>query len=401
MNRLIWKLLRHHISKSQLCGFFLASLAGMTIVLLGIQFYQDVAPVFTGDDSFLKKNYIVATRKISTLGFLAGTGDTFSTKDIDDLRHQPFAQSVGVFTPSLFNVSAGVGMEHAGIRLSTEMFFEAVPDKYMDISLNLWHFDATSGVIPIVIPRNYLNLYNFGFAKSRGLPRLSEGLINLVRMNIRLSGNGLREEFKGQIIGFSNRLNTILVPQTFMDWANARYAPGHKPRPSRLIVEVDNPADPAISLYFHEKGYETEGENLDAGKATYFLRVITGIVLAVGLIISILSFYILMLSIFLLLQKNTVKLENLLLLGFSPAQVALPYQILATSLNLAVTILAIGGVAWIRTMYESVLHELFPQWSESFMTPCLLTGIILFVLVSILNIVIIRRKIFSIRMRRK
>lgn len=33
---------------------------------------------------------------------------------------------------------------------------------------------------------------------------------------------------------------------------------------------------------------------------------------------SVMSFYILMLSIFLLLQKNSAKLENLLLLGYAP-----------------------------------------------------------------------------------
>ena len=50
--------------------------------------------------------------------------------------------------------------------------------------------------------------------------------------------------------------------------------------------------------------------------------MVVGIVLTVGLIISVLSFYLLMLSIYLLLQKNTKKLENLLMIGFSPAAVA-------------------------------------------------------------------------------
>ena len=336
MNRLVWKLLRRHISGAQLGGFFLASLFGMTIVLLGLQFYRDVAPVFTEGNSFLKKNYIVATRKISTLGSLTGKSNTFSTQDMEDLRRQPFTQSVGAFTPSLFNVSAGLGMERTGIRLSTEMFFESVPDKYMDISLDRWRFDPESHVIPIVIPRNYLNLYNFGFAQSRNLPKLSEGLMNLVQMNIRLSGNGLTEVFRGQIIGFSNRLNTILVPQTFMDWANTRYAPGKQPRPSRLIVEVNNPADPAINRYFDEKGYETEGDALDAGKATYFLRLITSVVIGIGLLISLLAFYILMLSIFLLLQKNSEKLHNLLLIGYTPTQAGTPYYLLSIVLNLSV-----------------------------------------------------------------
>lgn len=38
MNRLVWKLLRQHISVGQLAGFFLANLFGMMIVLLSVQF---------------------------------------------------------------------------------------------------------------------------------------------------------------------------------------------------------------------------------------------------------------------------------------------------------------------------------------------------------------------------
>lgn len=393
MNRLVWKLLRRHISGAQLAGFFLASLFGMTIVLLGIQFYRDVAPVFTQGNSFLKKDYLIATRKISTLGNLTGRSNTFSAAAIDDLRRQPFTRSVGTFTPSLFNVSAGMGMEEAGIRLSTEMFFESVPDEYIDVSLDRWHFDPQSRTIPIIIPRNYLNLYNFGFAQSRSLPKLSEGLMNLIRMDIRLSGNGLAENFKGQIVGFSNRLNTILVPQAFMEWANQRYAPGREAQPSRLIVEVNNPTDTAINDYFSRKGYETEGDSLDAGRATYFLRLVTGIVLAIGGIISLLAFYILMLSIFLLLQKNRTKLQNLLLIGYSPSQVALPYCLLTATLNLAVLLLSTGCVVLVRHAYLPFLEELVPQLTGSSLLPTALTGLLLCVLVSTLNMLAIRRQL--------
>ena len=39
--RLVWKLLRQHISFSQLAGFFFANLCGMVIVLLSVQFYKE------------------------------------------------------------------------------------------------------------------------------------------------------------------------------------------------------------------------------------------------------------------------------------------------------------------------------------------------------------------------
>ena len=43
---LVWKLLRRHISMAQLAGFFLANLLGMVIVLLSVQFYNDVLSAY-------------------------------------------------------------------------------------------------------------------------------------------------------------------------------------------------------------------------------------------------------------------------------------------------------------------------------------------------------------------
>jgi hypothetical protein len=393
MNRFIGKLLRQHISASQLTGFFFASLSGMVIVLLSIQFYRDVAPIFTEGDSFMKKDYIIAGKKVSTLGNLAGRNSTFSAAEIDELKKQPFTREVGAFTSTQFSVSAGLTMEGTGVQLSTAMFFESVPDRYVDVKLDKWHFDEDTPVIPIIIPRNYLNLYNFGFAQSRNLPKLSEGLIGLIRMDVVLRGNGQVKQYKGNIAGFSNRLNTILVPQTFMDWANKTFAPHAQAEPSRLIVEVKNPADPAVASYFQQKRYETEDGKLDAGKTAYFLRLIIGIVLAVGLLICALSFYMLMLSIFLLLQKNITHLESLLLIGYSPRQVALPYQSLTIGLNLLVLALSAGIVSLLRSLYTGPVSLLSPQLEINSILPTVCVGVVLFAGVSWVNSIVIRRKV--------
>lgn len=398
--RLVWKLLRRHVSLPQLAGFFFANLCGMVIVLLSVQFYKDVLPVFTQGDSFMKKDYVIVSKKVSTLGSFVGKSKTFSPQDIDEIKQQPFTKGVGAFTPSQFKVSAGMGMENTGLQMSTAMFFESVPDEYVDVSLDKWEFDENEPVIPIIIPRNYLNLYNFGFAQSRSLPQLSEGVMSMVNLDIRIRGGGRMENFKGRIAGFSNRLNTILVPETFMEWANREFAPGQKSEPSRLIVEVNNPTDDRIARFFKDKGYDTEDDKLDAGKTTWFLKVVVGIVLSVGLLISILSFYILMLSIYLLLQKNTTKLENLLLIGYSPAKVALPYQVLTLALNAFVLLLAVGIVMYIRGSYLEVIEKMFPQLEESSLWPALVIGVLLFVGVSLFNVVAVRRKVASIWMHK-
>jgi hypothetical protein len=395
---MIWKLLRQHISVAQLVGFFLANLCGMVIVLLSVQFYKDVLPVFTQGDSFMKKDYVIVSKKVSTLGSLVSKGATFSKTDIAEMQEQPFAKKTGAFTPAQFEVSAGMGM--AGMQLSTAMFFESVPDEFVDVRLEGWTYREGQDEIPIIIPRNYLNLYNFGFAQSRNLPQLSEGVMGMMTLDIRLSGQGRTEQMKGRIVGFSNRLNTILVPQAFMDWANVTFGKGEENAPSRLIVEVDNPADDRIAKYFKDKGYDTEGDKLDAGKTTWFLKMIVGIVLSVGLIISVLSFYLLMLSIYLLLQKNTKKLENLLLIGFSPAAVARPYQVLTVALNAAVAVIGILVLYMVRGGYMDMLRRMVPDLQKGSLWPALLTAGILFLVVSVLNVLAVRRKVDSIRVKK-
>lgn len=394
--RWVWKLLRRHISVAQLTGFFLANLCGMVIVLLGIQFYSDVLPVLTGGDSFMKKDYLIVSRKVSTLGSVMGGSKTFSEADREEIASQPFTVGVGEFTPSQFKVSAGVHLEQAGLKMSTVLFFESVPDEYIDVRLERWRFSPEEEVIPIILPRNYLNLYNFGFAQSRGMPQLSEGVMGMVNLDIRVGGNGRSDTFKGRIVGFSNRLNTILVPRSFMDWANTVYADGAVRQPSRLIVEVDNPADERIARFFREKGYETEGDKLDAGKTAWFLRLAVGAVLGVGLVISLLSFYLLMLSIYLLLQKNTVKLENLLLIGYSPRLVALPYQLLTAGLNLLVLILSLGVVFAVRPLYLGTLARFVPDASEDGVWMTLSAGVVLWAAVSVCNVLAVRRRVDGI-----
>lgn len=388
---MLWKLLKQHTSVSQLLGFFLANLCGTIIVLLSVQFYRDIKPVFTDNDSFIKKDYIIVSKRVSTLGSIVGNSGTFSEAEQLDVKNQLFVKKVGAFSPSQFKVSATVDIK--GMRMSTALFFESVPNEFVDIDADKWVYEAGQKEIPIVIPRNYLNLYNFGFAQSRNLPQLSEGMMSMIPMEIYLRGAGGSETMKGRIVGFSNRLNTILVPQSFMEWANQNLGGNESSHPSRLIVEVNNPADERIAKFFQERGYETENDKLDAGKTTWFLKMIVGIVLAVGLLITFLSFYILMLSIYLLLQKNAVKLQNLLLLGYPPAHVARPYQFLTLALNGGVFILSMLIVVVARTIYMRFLENVYPDLEGTNIGVTFLFGGLLFILVSGINLLAIRKKV--------
>ena len=392
---LVWKLLRQHISVPQFIGFFFANLFGVMIILFGFQFYNDVVPVFTSGDSFMKNNYLIVSKTIGTANALSGQSNTFANSEIDELREQKFVSGVGRFTSAAYKVDATMGVKGVNI-LNSELFLESVPDKFVDVPLDKWQYDEGSKTVPIILPRSYITMYNFGFAQSRSLPKISEGLVGMVDFTLFVHGNGKEGQFKGRVIGFSSRLNSILVPQSFMEGSNKEYSADSDNQSTRLIVEVDNPTDSKVTTYMENHGYDTADNNMDAEKITYFLKLLVSIVMVVGLVISVLSFYILMLSIYLLVQKNSTKLENLLLIGYSPASVALPYQILTLALNLSVLVIALVALVFARNYYLETIAMLFPEISEGTMLGSVLLGLALFAIVSLLNIIAIRHKITSI-----
>lgn len=397
--RLVWKLLRQHISVSQFVGFFFANLFGMFIVMLGYQFYRDVLPVFTSGDSFMRADYLIVSKRIGTTSTLSGRSNAFSSVERDDVGRQPFVKKIGAFKSTEYKVSATMGVGGSQV-LNSEIFFESVPDEFIDVPLAQWQWKPGDSELPIILPRTYINMYNFGYAQSHSLPKISDGLMGMIQLDIFIHGNGHQDNYKGRVVGFSTRLNTILVPQSFLEWSNNHYAPDANSDPTRLLVEVDNPTDERISKYFDNHGYEMETDKLDAEKTTYFLRMTASLVMVVGLVISLLSFYILMLSIYLLVEKNSTKLENLLLIGYSPRSVALPYQLLTVGLNLAVLLLSLLMLHFTRNYYMGVITTLFPQIDDGSMLPAVAVGLILFAIVTIVNQVAIRRKVMRIWKRK-
>lgn len=397
---LVRKLLHRHISIPQFLGYFFANILGMFIVLLAVQFYSDVIPMFSGEDNFFKKQYVVVSKHIGTAGAFSGKTNVFTQSEIDELAAQPFAKRISTFTSSSYKVSASVNV--SGNRsITTDLFFDAVDDYFVDADKDIWQYTPGEKTVPIILPRTYLTLYNFGFAKNYGLPGVSEGLAGMIDMKLIINSGNSYDVFNGKIVGFSGRLNTMLVPRSFMDWSNEKYGNNVTEGPLRLVVEVDNITDARIAKYMDSHGLEVEEDKLDAGRMTYFLKIVTGLVLAAGLLISILSFYILMLSIYLLVEKNTDKLENLLLIGYSTAKVAFPYQLLTLVMNACVLVVSLVAVLIVRNYYLKLISLMYPQISGTQMTAALVTGLLLYLIVSIINITAIRNRINYIWHRRK
>lgn len=383
------KMLRRNINIAQLAGFTIFNFIGLAIIAICLQCYIDVRAFWLDDDSFIQRGYIVVNKKV-TADVTAGDNTTSFTKaDIADIAAQNWARDVATFDAADFSVEASIGTGNNAMH--TALFFEAIDDSFIDIDNNRWHYTEGDNEIPIILSKDYLTLYNFGFASSAGLPQLSENMIGSIPLNLRLTSADRQHtiNMQGHVIGFSNRLNTILVPQKFIRWSNAILGKSSAPAPKKLIINVSRPGDTAITTYLRDKGLEATGDD-DNARATFILNLAAGIIMAIGAIISILSICILILSISLIMHKNREKLHRLLTLGYNIADVARPYEKVVAICCAISLLMALAALIFVRKLYITPLQIIGIGNTPVWIVPVILTAATIIIIA--VNILIVRRR---------
>lgn len=389
-NSIISRLLRKNTSPARVALFLISNFIGLAIVMGAIQFYSDARDIWSDNDSFIKTDYLVVNKKVTGANLTGSASSEFSATELSDINAQPWVRSSAPFTAGDFKVFARVATGNHG--MSTYMFFESIPDRYVDVPASQWSWQEGSREIPIIIPKDYLALYNFGFAASAGLPQLSEGLLSGIPLELTLTSEDGRssETFLGRVAGYSSRINSILVPDNFMKYANSRLGSNTSRLPSRLVIDVSSPGDVAIEPYLDDHNLEMAGDKRNSS-AAFLLKLVAGTVIAVGTVITLLSLFILMLSISLILEKNRDTLHRLLMLGYDTATVARPYNLLVIAASAAAWLLALVGMLALRGYYLPSLAGLGSEPSTIWLS--IGAGLLLSLLSVMFNLNAVKRKV--------
>lgn len=331
--KLLFRLLRQNLSLWQISGFIIANLIGGAIALIGIQAYQDFNRFMQKESGLLSEGHIVVTKPInglSSISSLVGVKPVFRVNEIEELRKHPNVSDIGIFSSAKFRIRGSFSLGDLGI--STDLFMESVPDRFIDVRFNNpeeWDAGVDGNFVPVIIPRKYLGIYNYGYAATKGLPQLAEGLTSAFPIVLDVRGNGFRQSYNARIVGYTDRLNTILVPERFLNEANAKFANGGSAEaPSRLILTISAEGGSNTFLdYLAKKGYQIEGdtENL---KLQTLVNGILWVTIGIGGMVSALAFSLLIISIRLLIEKNREKFIVLYSLGYPIGLIARPYLML-------------------------------------------------------------------------
>ncbi len=242
----------------------------------------------------------------------------FNQNEVNSIQSSPWIQQMGAFDGN--NFDADLKSNLLGFR--TAIFLESIPAAFIKTERFEWQQGQT---VPILIPAQYLNLYNFGFAPSRGMPKLQMENLATVPLQLSLSGNGLRGEYAAKISGPTNGINSILVPVEFMAYANSKYA-ANPSAPVRLLIHPKAGAWNKCISYLEEEGYEVRTSgfyNPSIERALNFFSFIT----------LLLAFLLIALSLLLsmgyfrseIFQKKE-SIQKLYLLGYTPKEIESTYK---------------------------------------------------------------------------
>lgn len=348
---MLWKLQKRTLIPAQIFAYASTLFIGVSIILISTQFFLDIRPLLYQQSDVFESNAAVISKNVSLFKSIDKERIYFTSDELEELKTQDFVKEISSFNNATFEISAfSNGSEDIPI-FYTDLFFESIPDKYLDVTSDEWQWTEDIDFIPIIIPENYLNLYNFGFAESQGLPVLSKNTISQIEFNIRLKGNYKSDDFRSKIVGFSNKINSILVPEAFLSWANNKYGRVSENKINRILVEFDNPSDEAILKYFNEHDYAINKEKLEIGKLVFFFKSALVFVFLIAIIIIILSVAFITMSINLIIQKNKELFLNLYNIGFNYRKIAGFYQITISTITLISIVLAIILSSIIRTYY--------------------------------------------------
>ncbi len=293
--------------------------AGTLLLLLTVLLWSAFDGLLNGRNTKdpLGSTYLTISKEIQNGKLAEQKPGIFSIKEIDVLASLPQVIDVGIYNSASFPVEVSMNSGDT-LSFSTKLFVEAVPDRFLFSRPVEWNWQQGKREIPVIVSREFLNLYNYGIAPNEGVPQLSEGTIRTLEFNMKVGIGLFSESYTAKVVGFSDRISSILVPMQFVEYGNLLFGDKAVTPPVRLIAQVNDPSDEGFVQFLLDRSYVTNNDLLRWNKlrevvntVIYSIRILSVLLLLFG--ITLLFFF-----TYVNRNNNLEKVKCLLLLGYSP-----------------------------------------------------------------------------------
>jgi hypothetical protein len=290
---------------------------GILLLLCAIQMYININRLIK-DKSNRNTGYeYISVSKIITNENM-GQDNRFTPADVQRLQQQPFLEAAAPLIANQFRIKASAGNI---IPFSTDLFIESINNQFLDTIPPGFTWKEGQTDIPVIFSSDFLEMYNV-FAPGQDLPQLSEQTISAVSIIMECyTPNGI-QSYKARIVALSDRISSVLVPESFMQYANKNFGGIPTPNAGRVYIKTRDANSPELLQYLAANQYRVNKDRTWLGRSKQLFQAILGGLAGFGLLVVVLALVLFSFYLQLMIARSKDNLTLLLTLGYSPAWIS-------------------------------------------------------------------------------
>ena len=311
------KLLFRNQERKQLVIAVIGSFLGITFLITSIHYLIKVNEFGEGAD-ILGPNTIIVQKKVSNLNTLNIAKTDFSRAEIESMKKEKFVLDIKPVISNNFDVSFETA-DPLVPRFRSDVFIQTVDPSFLDVKSNNWHWKEGDEFVPIILPRDFLVMLNT-FMSASGIPQVSDDLAKQIKFRFTLSNANGKEWVDARIIGFTNEVASILVPETFMDYGNKKYGEETEAKITQIMISSKENGFGLVEEMVKTKHLESKSSQMIVGRLKSMVGTLILVVLGISILAVFLSGLVLIQYAQLLMSRNAYEVRTLLRIGYPAKQ---------------------------------------------------------------------------------
>lgn len=364
---------------------------GLVLLLLAVQMFTNIQSLLREEAPKQSRGFDYLSVSKSITNDNMGKDNSFTPNDLALLNQEHKITQVAPVYSNQFRAMATAGDV---LPFSTDLFLESVNSAFLDTLPTNFDWHPGQSEVPIIFSSDFLEMYNV-FAPSQGLPQVSAKTISSINIFLQCSGVRGTQNFKASIVGLSDRINSILVPESFLKWGNAQLAGDTSARISRIIIKVKDANDPELLHFLDENNYHINKDKVRFGRIKGVLQSTVGALGVFGLLVVLLALILFAFYLQLTISNSRDNIHLLLLIGYSPGWLAKSFTFSYFPLYVTITFISLIIVSVIQFML-STMEFTHTTLSPFLSAPAWITVGVLIILILYLNTRMVRKEILKL-----
>ena len=351
---IIKKLLFKNREKGQFYVAVLGSVFGTLFLLCSIHYLIRINEFGSGEE-ILGPNTLVVQKKVTNSSALNLSNNHFNLKEIERIKKEPFILDAQAIVSNNFDVSFETS-DTLVPRFRSDVFIQTVNQKFLDVNPDVWLWKNEKDVLPIIMPRDFLVMLNT-FMSASGIALVSEDLARDLNFKFTLQGKGDKDWFDARIVGFSNEIPSLLVPESFMNYGKNRFGDSTKQLITQIMLTGNEGEFGKVEEFLEKRGLESRKSQVVIGKLKSTISVLFMVVLFISLIAVFFSGLIFIQYLQLLIANNRYEIRTLLRLGYHPKKIITNFIKHISLVFGLITVLAIVLFLFLKLYVDNLFYS--------------------------------------------